>query len=78
MAWVGEIVEFESENHGWRIVVAYYNTESPEQRILRTLKMLESTTKAQAVKVIQDRGAEVRAQARLADERLVGQIVSIP
>jgi hypothetical protein len=78
MAWVGEIVEFASENHGWRIAVAYYNTESPEQRFVRTLKMLENTTKAQAVKIIQDRGAEVRAQARLSDENLVGQIVPIP
>jgi hypothetical protein len=78
MAWMGEIVEFENDNHFWRISVAYYNDVTPESRFIRTLRLPDTTTRPQALAAIQARGQELRAQIRLSEEKFVGQIIPIP
>ncbi len=78
MPWFGQIESLRNANNNWEVSVAYFNDENPDKRILRTVHVPLSATKAVLVAEIKSIGVEIIRTTTLNAERIVGQTIPVP
>jgi hypothetical protein len=80
VSWIGEISSFQLDTtqKNWVMGVDYYDDLNPTQRINQSLTMPVTTSRADAVTLIQSKGKEIRGIYSLKESDVVGMKIAIP